>query len=81
MRAEAFGPTCWASGLASESELSRRPQAQHGLVPKLCPHGGKNTALRAKKPMMAVRGNSVESSRMVLTLEEATKVERGQKTY
>jgi hypothetical protein len=49
MMAVAFGPTCCFSGLVPESKLSHSPEVQYGFVPKLSPHGGKNTALRAKK--------------------------------
>ena len=50
MTAELFEPSSCPSGLASESKLSRSPEAQFGFVPKLSLHGGKNTALRAEKP-------------------------------
>ena len=45
---EAFGPACCPSGLVSESELSHRPKAHYGLVPKLSPHSG-------KKPRFALK--------------------------
>ena len=51
MMAEAFGLTSCSSSLALESELSRRPEVQYSLTFKLSHHGGKNTALRAKKPV------------------------------
>ena len=53
--AVAFGPTSCSSGLVPKSKLLHSPEAQYGFVPKLSPHGGKNLALRAKKPYLAVR--------------------------
>ena len=47
--AEAYSLTSCTSSLALESKLSRRPEVQDSLVPKLSHHGGKNTALCAKK--------------------------------
>ena len=54
MKAVAFGPTSWAFGLVSKSELLHSPEAQDGFVPKHSLHGGKNTALRAEKPYINV---------------------------
>ena len=45
----AFGPTSCPSGLVLKSKLLHSPEAQYGFVPKHSLHGGKNTALRAKK--------------------------------
>ena len=42
MTAEACGPTSRPSAPAPESKLSRRPEAQYGLVPRLCRHDCKN---------------------------------------
>jgi len=53
--AVAFGPTSCSSVLVPKSKLLHSPEAQYGFVPKLSPHGGKNLALRAKKPYLAVR--------------------------
>ena len=53
--AVAFGPTSCSSVLVPKSKLLHSPEAQFGFVPKLSPHGGKNLALRAKKPYLAVR--------------------------
>ena len=41
--AEAFGLTSCTSGLASESKLSRNPEAQHDFILKLSHHFGKNS--------------------------------------
>ena len=46
---EAYGPTSWTSILVPENKFSHGTQVHPGLVPKLRHHGGKNTALRAKK--------------------------------
>lgn len=65
MMAAAFGPASCSSGLVLKSELLHSPEAQSGFVPTLdlwslatigtqehSLHGGKNIALRAKKPIM-----------------------------
>ena len=44
--ATAYGLSSWTSSIALESELSRNLEAQHGLVPKLSHHGGKNSENR-----------------------------------
>jgi hypothetical protein len=49
MMAEAYGSSYCAFGLVPASKLSHRPQAHYGFILKLSHHGGKNTALRAKK--------------------------------
>lgn len=46
--AVAFGPTSCLSGFAPKNKLLHKPEAQHGFVPKLSLHSGKNLALRAK---------------------------------
>ena len=48
--AVAFGPTFCSSCLVPKSKLLHRPETQYGFVPKHSLHGGKNIALRAKKP-------------------------------
>ena len=53
--AVAFGPTSCPSGLAPKSKLLLRPETQYGFVPKHSLHGGKNIALRAEKPYLAMR--------------------------
>ena len=53
--ATAYGLSFWTSSIALESELSRNLEAQHGLVPKLSHHGGKNSARCAKKPSYMMR--------------------------
>ena len=53
--AVAFGPTSCSSGLVPKSKLLHNPEAQYGFVPKHSLHGGKNTALRAEKPISVVR--------------------------
>jgi hypothetical protein len=55
MMAAAFGPASCSSGLVLKSELLHSPEAQSGFVPKHSLHGGKNLALRAKKPNIAMR--------------------------
>jgi len=55
MTAAAFGPTSCPSGLVPKSKLLHSPEAQSGFVPKLSLHGGKNLALRAEKPISAMR--------------------------
>ena len=55
MKAVAFGLTSWTFGLVPKSELLHSPEAQDGFVPKHSLHGGKNTALRAEKPISVVR--------------------------
>ena len=52
MMAAAFGPASCSSGLVLKSELLHSPEAQSGFVPKHSRHGGKNIALRAKKPIL-----------------------------
>ena len=52
--AVAFGPTSCSSGLVPKSELLHSLEAQYGFVPKHSPHGGKNPALRAEKPISAM---------------------------
>ena len=55
MIAVAFGPTSSSFGLVLKSKLLYSPEAQYGFVPKLSLHGGKNIALRAEKPIIAMR--------------------------
>ena len=55
MMAVAFGPTFCSSGLVPKSKLLHNPEAQYGFVPKHSLHGGKNIALRAEKPYLAMR--------------------------
>ena len=52
--AVAFGPTSCSSGLVPKSKLLHRPETQYGFVPKHSLHGGKNIALRAEKPYLAL---------------------------
>lgn len=40
--AELYGASSCTSGLVAESELSHKPQAQYGFVPKLSHPSGKN---------------------------------------
>ena len=54
--AVAFGLTSWSSGLVPKSKLLHRPETQYGFVPKHSLHGGKNIALRAKKPIGSTEG-------------------------
>ena len=61
--AVAFGPTSCSSGLVPKSELLHSPEAQYGFVPKHSHHGGKNIALRAKKPTVAMRSCFSEAQR------------------
>ena len=63
MMAVAFGPTSCSSGLVPKSELLHSPEAQYGFVPKHSPHGGKNIALRAEKPHIAMRSFFSEAQR------------------
>jgi len=67
MTAVAFGLTSCSSGLVPKSKLLHNPEAQYGFVPKLSHHGGKNTALRAEKPYLAMR--SFFSEEMFLPLK------------
>ena len=53
--AVAFGPTSCSFGLVPKSKLLHRPETQYGFVPKHSLHGGKNIALRAEKPILAMR--------------------------
>ena len=53
--AVAFGPTSCSPGLVPKSKLLHRPETQYGFVPKHSLHGGKNIALRAEKPYLAMR--------------------------
>ena len=53
--AVAFGPTSCSSVLVPKSKLLHRPETQYGFVPKHSLHGGKNIALRAEKPYLAMR--------------------------
>ena len=53
MKSVAFGPTSCPFGLVPKSKLLHSPEAQYGFVPKHSLHGGKNIALRAKKPYIA----------------------------
>ena len=55
MMAVAFGPSSCPSGLTPKSKLLRNPESQYGFVPKHSHHGGKNIALRAEKPYLAMR--------------------------
>ena len=63
MMAVACGPTSCSSGLVPKSELLHSPEAQYGFVPKHSHHGGKNIALRAKKPHIAMRSFFSEAQR------------------
>ena len=49
MKSVAFGPMSCSPGFVPKSTLLHNPEAQYGFVPKHSLHGGKNTALRAKK--------------------------------
>ena len=49
--AETFGLTSCPSGLVPKSKLLHSPKAQYGFMLKLSHHRGKNTALRAEKPL------------------------------
>ena len=62
MMAVAFGPTSCSSGLVPKSKLLHSPEAHDGFVPKHSRHGGKNPALRAQKPISAMRSFLVERS-------------------
>ena len=53
--AVAFRPTFCSSCLVPKSTLLHNPEAQYGFVPKHSLHGGKNIALRAEKPYLAMR--------------------------
>ena len=53
--AVALGPTSCPSGFVLKSMLLHNPEAQTGFVPKNSHHGGKNPALRAEKPYLALR--------------------------
>ena len=53
--AVAFGSTSCSSGLVPKSKLLHSPETQYGFVPKHSLHGGKNIALRAEKPYLAMR--------------------------
>ena len=53
--AVAFGLTSCSSVPVPKSKLLDRPEAQYGFVPKHSLHGGKNIALRAEKPSLAMR--------------------------
>ena len=53
--AVAFGLTSCSSVLVPKSKLLHRPETQYGFVPKHSLHGGKNIALRAEKPYLAMR--------------------------
>ena len=55
MTAVAFGPSSCPSGLTPKSKLLRNPEVQYGFVSKHSHHGGKNPALRAEKPIIAMR--------------------------
>ena len=55
--AVAFGLTPCSSGLVPKSELLHSPAAQYGFVPKHSHHGGKYPALRAEKPIIAMRSS------------------------
>ena len=55
MTAVAFGPTSCSSGLVPKNKFLHSPEVQSGFVPKHSLHGGKNLALRAKKPNIAMR--------------------------
>ena len=76
MMAMAFGPTSCPSGPVPKSKLLHSPEAHDGFVPKLSRHGGKNLALRAEKPIIALRSffsgakrNGVFASEDVLRCE------------
>ena len=65
MMAVAFGPTSCPSGLVPKNKLLHSPETQYGFVPKLSLHGGKNLALRAEKPIIAMSDFLVERSETV----------------
>lgn len=54
MKAGAYGPTSCPSGLVPKSKLLHNPEAQYGFMLKHSLHRGKNIALRAKKPIIAM---------------------------
>jgi hypothetical protein len=67
MKSVAFGSTSYFCCLVPKSELLHNPEAQYGFVPTLdlwslatigtqehSLHGGKNIALRAEKPILAM---------------------------
>ena len=53
--AVAVGLTSCSSGLVPMSKLLHRPETHDGFVSKHSLHGGENIALRAKKPISAMR--------------------------
>ena len=59
MIAVAFSPTFCSSGLVLKSKLLHSSEAHYGFVPKHSPHGGKNIALRAKKPIFSPESNVI----------------------
>ena len=61
--AVAFWPTSCSSGLVPKSTLLHNPEVQYGFVPKHSLHGGKNIALRAEKPIIAMRSLFSEAQR------------------
>ena len=63
MKFVAFGPTSCSSGLVPKSMLLHSSEAQYGFVPKHSLHGGKNIALRAEKPIIAMRSLFSEAQR------------------
>ena len=63
--AVAFGPTSCPSGLVPKNKLLHSPETQYGFAPKLSLHGGKNLALRAEKPIIAMSDFLVERSETV----------------
>ena len=55
VKSVAFGPTYCPSVFVLKSTLLHNPEVQYGFVPKHSLYGGKNHALRAKKPYLAMR--------------------------
>jgi hypothetical protein len=62
MMAVAFGSTSCPSAFVPKSKLLHNPEIQYAFVPKHSRHGGKNLALRAEKPISAMRSFLVERS-------------------
>jgi len=52
--AVAFGPTSCSSVFVPKSKLLHKTEAQSGFVPQNSLYGGKNIALRAEKPYLAL---------------------------
>ena len=67
MMAELFELSCCPSALASESELSRRPEEHHGDVPSLRHHSGENTIPLRFIEKQSLRINDMDSFRSIPT--------------